>query len=148
MFGCCWLKDQLISWVTTKNRVICISYFFCQNLANLLEGHDKKNLGRGQSQKNMSWPFSGKLSAKCLAIFCSNRNVGLKDSVQSLQENIFQHSVALCSKIDQHGARFPPVSHMGHYASLAQKSMDSFVLVTAPLHFTSGGACAPPKHSW
>jgi len=95
----------------------------------------------------MSWPFSGKLSAKCLAIFCSSRNVGLKDSVQSLQENIFQHSVALCSKIDQHGARFPPVSHMGHYASLAQKSMDSFVLVTAPLHFTSGGACAPPKHS-
>jgi hypothetical protein len=95
----------------------------------------------------MSWPFSGKLSAKCLAIFCSNRNVGLKDSLQSLQENIFQHAVALCSKIDQHGARFPPVSHMGHYASLAQKSMDCFVLVTAPFHFTSGGACAPPKHS-
>ncbi|KAH9570675.1 hypothetical protein CY35_02G053900 [Sphagnum magellanicum] len=61
--------------------------------------------------------------------------------------NIFQRSVALCSKIDQHGARFPPVSHMGHYASLAQKSMDCFVLVTAPFHFTSGGACAPPKHS-
>jgi hypothetical protein len=36
---------------------------------------------------------------------------------------------------------------MGHFASLAQKSMDCFVLVTAPFRFTSGGARAPPKHS-
>jgi hypothetical protein len=40
------------------------------------------------------------------------------------------------------GGSFSSVSHVGHYAGLAQKSMDRFVSAITPFRSTSGGARA------